>query len=404
MRGEKMSGQIKIYHANVVTPEEVIRNGTIVIEDDKIAAIEEGYPSEIRTEDIDAQGNWVFPGLVDSHSDAIEIELEPRPNSTFPIEISFYELEKKLAGEGITTIYHSLSLMEDNAKRWIRRNETVLAVIEDIKRLSEGQHLIRHKTHLRYEITNTGVVPDVAVFIKSNKIDQLSFMDHTPGQGQFRDIEIHKKFLIEHSHYTEEQANELIENGQKLKSLDPESLSSLSQLANESGIPIASHDDDTIEKLSVVKGWNATISEFPIELDVAKKAKEMGLYVVMGAPNALLGKSHSNNLSALEAIEDGVVDIFCSDYYPSSLLHAVFKMYHLNIPMMQAVNMVTLNPAKALKIDHEVGSIEVGKKADLLIVNQSQKRPVLQTVFVNGRIVCQMNYQTPMAMIASGKE
>jgi alpha-D-ribose 1-methylphosphonate 5-triphosphate diphosphatase len=223
-------------------------------------------------------------------------------------------------------------------------------------------------------------------------------MDHTPGQGQFRDIEIHKKLLIDHRRFSEEEAMEIIEQSLKQTKLDDHLLKELADLAREHRIPIASHDDDTLEKLELVKDWNATISEFPIELHVAQKAKEMGLYVVMGAPNALLGKSHSNNLSAMEALEHNVVDILCSDYYPSSLLHAAFKLHAKGLPIYEAINMVSLNPAKALYIDHEVGSIEVGKKADLLIVDEEQSRPVLKTVLVNGNVVCQMNYQLPLSV------
>lgn len=389
---------MKIYHAKIVTPENVIENGTIEILEGKIASITEGEPKAIGLEDIDAAGRWVLPGLVDSHSDAIELELEPRPSSTFPIEISFFELEKKLVGEGITTIYHSLSLMEENAKKWIRQNDTVLQVIDDIKRLSAGKQLIRHKTHLRYEITNTVAVEDVKGMMKDGKIDQLSFMDHTPGQGQFRDLEVHKRLLMEHRHFTEEEAKQVIEDSKLLPKLDGEILTKLSELAAEYNIPLASHDDDTLEKIELVKSWNAVISEFPIELDVAVKAKEEGLYVVMGAPNALLGKSHSNNVSALEAVQNGAVDILCSDYYPSSLLHAAFKLYKEGMPIYQAFNMVSLNPAKALGIDAEIGSIEEGKLADLIFISEEGVRPVLEMVMVNGQVVCQMNYHLHAAV------
>ncbi|MBD8067901.1 alpha-D-ribose 1-methylphosphonate 5-triphosphate diphosphatase [Bacillus sp. PS06] len=389
-----MNKQLKIYRANIVTPTEVIKNGTVEIDGDRIVGIKEGIPDKIEKHDIDAGGNWLLPGLVDSHSDAIEIELEPRPSSKFPIEVSFYELEKKLVGEGITTIYHSLSLYEENAKKWIRQNQTVIQIIEDIKRLAIKQHLIRHKTHLRFEITNKSGVPDVERLIKTNKIDQLSFMDHTSGQGQYRDIDMHKNFLMEHRHYSEEEALQIIEESKSMEKLDRKTLQEIANLATQYDIPIASHDDDTIEKLSMLKEWNASISEFPIEFEVAKKAKEMGLYVVMGAPNALLGKSHSNNLSAMEAILSGLVDIFCSDYYPSSMLHAPFKLANTYLPINEAINMVSLNPAKALKLDHEVGSIEIGKKADLLIVSEDGVRPVLHTVLVDGHIVCQMNYHS----------
>ncbi|WP_078381922.1 alpha-D-ribose 1-methylphosphonate 5-triphosphate diphosphatase [Sutcliffiella halmapala] len=383
----------KLFNGKIVKPDRVITNGTVTIEDDCIVKIEDFTPHDIGPDDIDASGKWIIPGFVDSHSDAIEMELEPRPSSTFPIEVSFYELEKKLVGEGITTIYHSLSLLEENANKWTRRNANVLTAIKNIKKLSKGQHLIRHKTHLRYEITNLSAITDVHQLLSSKDIDQLSFMDHTPGQGQFRDMEVHKKLLMQHRHYTEDQAVSFIEESKTLTKLGESDIRALAQQAFELNVPIASHDDDTVEKLQVVKEWNTTISEFPINLEVAQKAKEMGLFVVMGAPNALLGKSHSNNLSAMEAIEHGLVDILCSDYYPSSLLYTVFKLYNHGMAMNEAINMVTINPAKALKIEGEVGSIEVGKRADLLIISEEEKRPILETVFVNGQQVCQMNYQ-----------
>lgn len=387
---------MKIYHAKIVTPAEVVKNGTVVIEDGYIAAIEDHPPSAVEAGDVDAKGSWLLPGFVDSHSDAIEIEMEPRPTSKFPIELSFFELEKKLVGEGITTIFHALSLTEGNSKRWVRQNKTVYGLIENINRLSKGPRLIRHKTHLRYEIANTEAVSEVEKLIRSKRIDQFSLMDHTPGQGQFRDIEVQKRLLIDHRHYTAIEAAKIIEQSRGQAKLDPDVLKYLAGLANRQGIPLASHDDDTLEKLDVVFDWNAAISEFPITLDVARKAKERGLFVVMGAPNVLLGKSHSNNVSAIEAIENGAVDILCSDYYPASLLHAIFKLYYRNgMPLPQAVNMVTLNPAKALKLDHAVGSIDYGKKADLLIVGENKRRPVLETVLVNGNIVCRLNYHTP---------
>ncbi|MDQ0167043.1 alpha-D-ribose 1-methylphosphonate 5-triphosphate diphosphatase [Bacillus horti] len=388
---------ILIYNAQIVTPTKVIQNGSILIEEDRIIAIEEGLiQSSVQpTECIDVHGSYVLPGLVDSHSDAIEMELEPRPSSAFPMEVSFYELEKKLVGEGITTIYHSLSLLDEDAKKWVRQNRTVLNTIKEIHGLAQGEFLIRHKIHLRYEITNVTALEDVKELLRNGHIHQLSFMDHTPGQGQFRDIEIHRKLLMEHRHFSETEANEIIEAHRTQQKLDPKLIQDLADLALEHGIPVASHDDDTVEKLEVVKDWHAVICEFPIELAVAKKAKEMGLSVVMGAPNVMLGKSHSNNLSAMEAIHENVVDILCSDYYPSSLLHAAFKLYSTGLPLQQAVNLVSLHPAKALHIEGHVGSLEIGKKADLLIVRTDAHRPILQSVYVNGKVVCQLNYQIP---------
>ncbi|MBP3039549.1 phosphonate metabolism protein PhnM [Bacillaceae bacterium Marseille-Q3522] len=387
---------ITIIHGNIVMKDRVIKNGTIEIQDGKIIGISENQPEYLGEVAIDAKGSWVMPGIIDSHSDAIELEVEPRPGSYFPVELSFYELEKKLVGEGITTIYHAVSIMEGKAKKYMRQQDVALSLIEKIKALSVNEHLIRHKTHMRLEITSTGAVERVIQFIKEGKIDQLSFMDHTPGQGQFKDYEVHKKYLMGHRHYSEEEVKETMNKKDFLQKIDEATLQALANLAAEKNIPVASHDDDSVEKVEMVKSWHALISEFPVAIEAARKAKALGMYVVMGAPNVLLGKSHSNNISALDAVADGVVDILCSDYYPSSLLHAVFKLYHSGMPIYDAVKMVSLNPAIALKLDQVTGSIEVGKEADLLIVREENRRPVIERVLVGGRSVCQLDYRPPM--------
>ena len=78
-----------------------------------------------------------------------------------------------------------------------------------------------------------------------------------------------------------------------------------------------------------------------------------------------LGGSHSGNLSAAEAIEERTIDILCSDYYPAALLHSIFKLSdEYGQDLHEMFQLVTLNPAKAVQIDDEIGSIKEGKKAD----------------------------------------
>lgn len=385
---------MKIYHARIALPDRVIENGFVSVQGDRIDQIGSGEPERLNQTDIDAGGKWLLPGLIDSHSDAIEVEIEPRPTSRFAVELSFAELEKKLVGEGITTIFHAVSLMKRNTVRKGRENSTVYSLIDDINRLSRGPHLIRHKVHLRYEIANVDAVEAVSDLICDGKINEFSLTDHTPGQGQYRDLEVQKRLLVEHRHYSERDALKIIEETKNQAKLDPRIIEKLAHLAENHGISVASHDDDTIEKLDLIRSWQAGISEFPTTIEAARYARQLGMLVVMGAPNLLLGKSHSNNLSAREAVNEGLVDIFCSDYYPASLLHAAFKLYYeFGMSAPRAFNTVTLNPAKALKLDHLIGSIEPGKKADLLLVGVDEmRRPMLQRVFVDGSEVCRMNY------------
>ena len=119
------------------------------------------------------------------------------------------------------------------------------------------------------------------------------------------------------------------------------------------------------------------------------------MYTIAGAPNVLLGGSHSGNLSAEEAIRNGVIDILCSDYYPAAMLHAIFSLTEKQgQKLAEMIKLVTLNPAKAVKMEQEIGSIREGKKADLLIIEKlADGFPVITGVFVDGKLIQKTNYR-----------
>ena len=57
------------------------------------------------------------------------------------------------------------------------------------------------------------------------------------------------------------------------------------------------------------------------------------------------------------------------------------------------VNKVSLNPAKATGIDKEYGSLEKGKKADVLIVDEIDGYPVITHVMVDGKTTSRVEYR-----------
>src|SRR5699024_10976367 len=118
----------------------------------------------------------------------------------------------------------------------------------------------------------------------------------------------------------------------------------------------------------------------------AKEAKRLNFHTIVGAPNVLLGKSHSGNLSAVEAIEHDCADVLCSDYYPVALLHAVFNLHNkYGYDLHEMFKKVTINPAKAVQMDDEIGSIKRGKKADILIIEQMDDGyPMITKTMVDG--------------------
>lgn len=388
-----------IHNGNIILENEILENHAVIVEGETITEI---IPEAQLTEyphanKINANGGYISPGFIDIHSDYIEGIVSPRPTSMMDMDISLREAEKILISHGITTMFHSLSFYREDVftHKPMRYPQNVQRLVDAIDRTHNELHLIRHRLHARFEIDNIDEVDRLIENIENDKVHLLSFMDHTPGQGQYRNLEVYSETLKGYRDLSDSDVQTIIKERQSSTSLTIEKMKEVADIAIAKGIAVASHDDDNVAKIDLVKSFGTTISEFPITLEVAKKAKQMGLQTIAGAPNVLLGGSHSGNLSAAEAIEHGCIDILCSDYYPAALLHAVFNLHRTYAyPLEDMFRMITINPAKAVRLDHELGSIEAGKKADLLIIEQMDDGyPMLTMTMVNGTVITTTNYR-----------
>ncbi|ANY67818.1 alpha-D-ribose 1-methylphosphonate 5-triphosphate diphosphatase [Paenibacillus sp. BIHB 4019] len=345
-----------------------------------------GNSGSAALEIIEEDSCYVLPGLIDIHCDAIEKEVQPRPNTLFPLSMSLLEFERKLPLHGITTMYHSLSL---GVGLSLRGEHLLTQMVELIRSYREQRSVVRNLIHLRYEISYLPGLPIVKRYVDEGAIDYLSFMDHSPGQGQYRQPGSFERYVMKNQSVSIDEVNaivaELMENRRQI---DWSGLEELGKLAVQRGISVASHDDDSSERVDQLKGCGVSISEFPITLETALYAVQQGLHVCVGAPNIVRGGSHDKNLSAAEAIGMGAADIICSDYHPSALLHAIFKLADEGIAALPAaVRTATLAPAEALGIASEVGSLEQGKAADLVIVDRYEGHPWVKRTIVGGKTV-----------------
>ena len=387
---------IAIKNGKIITPEQIIENKILLIDGDKITGLSDSADGAEKV--VNAHGRYIMPGIIDIHSDKIEQYIQPRPTSQVDFEFAVKTCERDLLSAGITTMFHSLSLFQDEifGKSIIRTKENVQKIADLISNIHLRNHLIHHRFHLRIEIDNLEAFDIVSDMIKQGKAHMISFMDHTPGQGQYSDLTVYQDTI---SKYNGKEIDTLgfdgvLEYHKNKNTLSFEQLKALSKLARENGIAVASHDDDTDQKLELNKKIGIDISEFPISLDVAKSAKAQGFYTLIGAANILRNGSHSGNLSATEAVLEDCADIICSDYYPAAILNSIFIMHKKHgVPLPQMVNRATLNPAKAVKIDNEYGSIETGKKADFLIVDILDGYPVITHTFVDGVAASRIEYR-----------
>ena len=406
----------------VVCADRVLPDCDVVVIDGRIAAIEPVGASDFDAQPdatmgvlpvVDARGAYVVPGLIDIHSDYVENVASPRPSVVMDLSTSLYKADRELVSHGVTTIFHSLSVYGAHVfdHKPIRDFGNVSALIDRVAALRAGEerdHLIRHRLHMRVELDSVDLYDDIESFLRSGKVDLVSFMDHTPGQGQYRDLLMFGDTLKGYRDVSDEDVRDIVRQQQESQKLTYAQITALAAVARERGVSIASHDDDSEDKLAFMDGLEATISEFPISLDIARAARARGMHTIAGAPNVMLGHSHSGNLSAREAVQAGAIDVLCSDYYPAALLDAVFTLRdQCGLDIAKAFALVTINPAKAAGIADEVGSIAVGKRADVLLVREiscgegegarpdgrvARTMPVVTRAFVGGRSVFRSHY------------
>jgi len=388
-----------ITNGSLVLPNSILEDHDLLIKDGRIDAI---IPRSVailsQAENvIDARGGHVLPGLIDIHSDYIEHMAAPRPSIVLDFALSLHETERELISHGITTMFHSLSIYKQDlfTEKPIRNPENFRKFIDLISASHTSRHLVRHRVHARYEIDNLDRVDELVGYIREGKIHLVSFMDHTPGQGQYRDLEIFKQTLKGYQSWSDDDIEHVIQKTRSSPKLTLEHIASVAAIACQHRVAVASHDDDSTEKVDLVKSFGTTISEFPITMDVARSARAVGLKTIAGAPNVLLGGSHSGNLSAASAIKEGVIDILCSDYYPAALLHAVYKLHEVHgMQLHEMVKLVTLHPAQAVYLDTELGSLECGKRADILVVEKLEDGiPVVTNALVDGVPVFHTEYR-----------
>lgn len=386
---------IAIKNGRIVLEDSILEGKVLLVEGDRILGFADEVPAAEKV--IDAHGRYITPGFIDIHSDKIEQFILPRPTAKFDFELALKECERELLHLGITTIYHSLSLYKDElfGKSPLRTKENVRKIADLIRDIHDRNHLIHHRFHLRVEIDNLEAYDIVKEMIEKKMVDEISFMDHSPGQGQYHDVEMYCRVLEKYQdrEISPEEFAGMLEEQRNKEVLSFAQMKELCALAHANGIAVASHDDDSAEKLRVNREIGVDISEFPIQIETAKEARRMGFYTIVGAPNILLGGSHSGNMSAAEAIREDCADVLCSDYYPPAILHGIFEMEKQGIPLPEMIRKATLNPAKAVGLAEDYGSIAPGKKADLLIIDMLDGYPVITHVLVDGRTTSRVEYR-----------
>ena len=382
-----------------VLPGAVVDDARVVVRDGLIA--EAGPAPAGSAADLDGRGLLCVPGLIDVHSDALERERAPRPGVLLPWDFAVTSLEGRLSAAGITTAFHGAGFQEKTSAGVTRSVATATEICAALTARSRAPDpLADHRILYRLDARSPagaealarvldGVLDGLSAAALSTAgargLPLVSHEDHTPGQGQYADRRYLERYVAGTDGLSASAAarrvDEVIAERDARRPALERSMAWLGSLALAGRIRLVGHDLDSPAAVAALRARGGSVAEFPTTVDAARAARDLGMPVVMGAPNVLRGESHSGNVPAAELVAHGLVTALASDYLPSGLLAGAFTLARKGLVTLTAgIGLVTSGAAAAAGLSDR-GSLTPGLRADLALVDDSAAWPVVRATF-----------------------
>ena len=375
-----MMTDLTITNARIVTRDDVV-SGTVEVSKSRFSAVGEGPVRSGAA--LDFEGDYLLPGLVELHTDNLERQFTPRPGVEWPAESAVLAHDSQLAAAGITTALDTVRIGGGDKAR-----PEHLSGMADAVKAAAGWGVLRaeHFLHLRCEVSSPDLMARFLPFMDDPQVRLVSLMDHTPGQRQFVDLGKHRVYYQGRYGLSDGEMDEYVEAKQQAQQqFSARHRALVVKALDGRNVTLASHDDATVEHIEESVRDGVAIAEFPTRLEAAEAARRNGLAVLMGAPNLVLGGSHSGNASALDLASSGLLDMLSSDYVPSSTLQGVFLLRDgiADMTLPEAAATATANPARAVGLEDR-GEIAAGKRADFVRVREIEGVAVVRGTWREG--------------------
>ena len=368
--------KIAIVNAQIVTVDKdssVIENGSLVVgADGTIRAIAPGNITHNATEVIDARGAIVMPGLINSHTHlgmtlfrglGDDMSLEDFLARLQPAEVKVLNYAAVHAGTELAALESLLGGITTSLDMYFLPDTALEVANSSLMRIQTGPN-----------------------FLESDGPEPLKFADRLSWAKKWlaapRDSVGSTGWVAPHSTYL----------------LDEKQLCTLAELASEFEARIHVHAAETVGEMQLVakrhggrtpiqvladtKLLRRSVLAHGVHLsddDIALIASNSATVVHCPASNFKLASGVARILDLQRAgvnialgtdgpASGNDLDLWIAIRLAGYMQKTVAKDPSV-LPAVDLVRMATINGAKALQLDHIIGSLEVGKRADLIVLD-----------------------------------
>ena len=368
--------KIAIVNAQIVTVDKdssIIENGSLVVgADGTIRAIAPGQITHNATEVIDARGAIVMPGLINSHTHlgmtlfrglGDDMSLEDFLARLMPAEVKVLNYAAVHAGTELAALESLLGGITTSLDMYYLPDAALEVANSSLMRIQTGPN-----------------------FLETDGPEPLKFADRLSWAKKWlaapRDSAGSTGWVAPHSTYL----------------LDEQQLRTLAELASEFEARIHVHAAETVGEMQLVANRHG--GRTPIQVladtkllrrsvlahgvhlsddDIALIASNSATVVHCPASNFKLASGVARILDLQRAgvnialgtdgpASGNDLDLWIAIRLAGYMQKTVAKDPSV-LPAVDLVRMATINGAKALQLDHIIGSLEVGKRADLIVLD-----------------------------------
>lgn len=389
-------GTFKIFNGKIITPGEIIECGCILISNGIITAISNENIDVRDAVEIDAAGNYVSPGFIDIHvHGGGGYDFMDGTEKAF-LEIAIIHARYGTTAMLPTTLTSSKEALFHTLQVYEAANKNNISGACFLGLHLEGPYLSLNQCGAQdpQYIRNPDAAEYKEILAATGFIKRWSAAPELEGAIEFGRYLTDKGILVSMAHTDAiyEEALKGFDNGYTLATHFYSAMSGVTRrnAYRFAGVIEAGYLIDGMDVEIIADGIHLPAPLLKLVYKIKGAGRTALITDAMRGAGMPEGESVLGNIdTGLKVIvEDGVAKLPDRSAFAGSVATAdrlVRNMLNMaEVSLADAVKMMTLTPARIMKVDHLTGSLTVGKAADIVLFDSNIN---IQMTMVKGKIV-----------------